>query len=490
MIDTTFQLSFDMGGEESGESLAANGTGVLLIGHASEIDSTFTEGLWTRSMNAAGQLSEIQLFGTQGKYWTRPNNGDLIQTSSNSFVYAGTEWEPGISNTPLVLWFDSVGQLFRKELYLDSMYHVKLQNGIHAPDSSLILYGSATRKGGSIFDVDRYLLKLDPMGNKVWSRTYGGDGDDHSLGTSLVCLHSGYVMCGSTTSFSGNETRDGWLLYTDVDGEIVNELIVGTEGNDGAISIALAPDSTSLYVVQQIDTLLAPGYAEQALRVMQIDSNGLPIWQQIIQDSLSRLPEGIQVLSDGNLLLYGSLGILPNYAAGYGWLAKFSSQGALLWERAIQHPDQGFTDPLFQINSIADVLEVSPQQLMLFGQTALRDGVGRNPWLLLVDEEGCLSDCDSLPDPFQGPYTSVQSVEISEIKVFPNPTKDHIIVAFPSSSLPATCQWWDLSGRLVKTVLLNQSETRISVADLPRGLYGVWLFNEAGERYRRKVMVE
>ena len=77
-------------------------------------------------------------------------------------------------------------------------------------DGSSTSYGA----GGS----DLWVLKLDVTGEFMWSKTYGGQGND--IGKDIIqTSDGGYIITGYTRSYSSGGDSDLWLIKTNANGE-------------------------------------------------------------------------------------------------------------------------------------------------------------------------------------------------------------------------------------------------------------------------------
>lgn len=94
-------------------------------------------------------------------------------------------------------------------------------------DSGFILTGYYTENYVSAEDLDLILLKLDPNGDTVWRRLYGGVNDDHGKGAYELAT-GGFMVTGTTESFLpggiGSENDDAktvpnhWVIRTNEKG--------------------------------------------------------------------------------------------------------------------------------------------------------------------------------------------------------------------------------------------------------------------------------
>ena len=87
---------------------------------------------------------------------------------------------------------------------------------IEDQDGNFMVAGYTRFPKGSWLQNDGYLLKLDPDGNKIWSRWYASEelSDDLDVDDKFKALKKsldgGYILVGETN-------RLGWMLKTDLD---------------------------------------------------------------------------------------------------------------------------------------------------------------------------------------------------------------------------------------------------------------------------------
>ena len=106
-------------------------------------------------------------------------------------------------------------------------------------DGGYLVIGSTFSYGAGDYDI--YLLKLDYLGDTLWSRTFGGPEADHGYDIS-VTPDNGLLLVGTTTSF-GAGNRDAYVIKTDSAGNELWSRTFGGSLSDEARSIANHPDS-------------------------------------------------------------------------------------------------------------------------------------------------------------------------------------------------------------------------------------------------------
>lgn len=135
----------------------------------------------------------------------------------------------------------------------------RLNSMIKMPDGSFILGGaSRSEKTGeksenSNGDIDYWIIKIDPLGNKIWDKTLGGGGagTPSSLLTKLLLIKDGNFLAGGYSYSSSSQVKsessrgnqDYWVLKMDAQGNRLWDKTLGAydseylydmaEGNEG-----------------------------------------------------------------------------------------------------------------------------------------------------------------------------------------------------------------------------------------------------------------
>jgi cell division septation protein DedD len=248
---------------------------------------------------------------------------------------------------------------------------------IQAGDGCYIIAGYTESYGAGGFDM--YLAKVDPDGNLLWNRTYGGSQDD---GANCIVQASdgGYIIAGYTNS--GVQSQSAWLVKIDSSGQVQwNRTVSGIEVNsiictsDGGYVLAtkyfagfelVKLDSSCQ--VQWNQTYIGPdnSAAESAI---QTNDGGYAIagWENVSQTSTSaRL---IKTDSSGNVQwdqTYAGLGafaLIQTSSGGYAltgdraFLIITNSSGHVQWNRnydALSEDNLHFTRTYYIAESISN----------------------------------------------------------------------------------------------------------------------------------------
>ncbi len=130
---------------------------------------------------------------------------------------------------------------------------------------------------------------------------------------------------------------------------------------------------------------------------------------------------------------------------------------------------RGWTDVGAVTSYTATGLSLTPGQTYYWGVRA-RNGanlVGPSAW-----SNGILYD----PNPLAfSPSFSGEASRPVGLRLYPNPARETLVLEIPDS-LPASEGYLiDAAGRVIQAFSVERPQQRLSVAALPRGLYGVWI---------------
>ena len=111
-------------------------------------------------------------------------------------------------------------------------------------DNGYIIVGETNSYGSGGYDV--YLVKIDSLGNLQWTRTIGGPSDDH--GRAILPTNQGFVIAGATASF-GSGGYDVYVIKTDRLGNLSN-CTTGCIVNTGGSSTNVASSTSSGHITR------------------------------------------------------------------------------------------------------------------------------------------------------------------------------------------------------------------------------------------------
>lgn len=157
-------------------------------------------------------------------------------------------------------------------------------------------------------DEDIYLVKLDNIGNTIWTRTYGGIKEDEAR--SIVRFADSLYAMAANTKSKGDTLGDGWLLCLNKDGDTLwSRTSLFADTADALYDVSDDSVNQRILVCGKVDggpvfeeDMLAIGYDYDGIELSRLNSKVLGIERY----------NGIAVRPDG---YYGTLG----YTSNQGW---------------------------------------------------------------------------------------------------------------------------------------------------------------------------
>ena len=168
------------------------------------------------------------------------------ETQDNGFIIAGysniNHYDSTRHRDVIIVKTDSVGNEQWREFY----------GGINDDQGSFVkqdadgnfFISGTTHSYGTAAGSNMYLIKLNGLGDSLWTQTYGGSLDETATGL-WPTNDGGCIMVGSTVSFTSGD-QDGYMVKTDSDG---NELWTKEYGGLG------------IQVIQSVQQTADGGYA-------------------------------------------------------------------------------------------------------------------------------------------------------------------------------------------------------------------------------------
>ncbi len=200
--------------------------------------------------------------------------------------------------------------------------------------------------GNHSFYFDAWLLRLDATGNVIWKKCYGGTGSDSAYAI-LPTPDKGFIVAGSSTSNNGDlnanfGASDAWVFKIDSLGNLLWQKNYGGNGDEAFKSVTLNNDGTYTFVGYSSSTNIsgAANSGKNDLWVVKTDLNGQVIWSKLFGGSADEQGFSVAATPDGNNLISGytesNNGIVSgNHGAADTWLLKADPSGNLIWQKCI-----------------------------------------------------------------------------------------------------------------------------------------------------------
>lgn len=333
------------------------------------------------------------VFATYSKYFTSDSifapisnplelpNGDVFMvgaTINTDQVWRGT-----------VLKLDAKGELLWAKNYGGGVYD-RFIGAALSPDGYLYAMGDTRSYGSGLNDM--LITKLDLDGNEVWTRVFGGPGDDAARAI-CVTQNNDVVVMGGVTGMGGGSVNIGFLRL-DANGTLKHHKLHASPNHENTYFIKEWANNRILVLGHHFPT----GTNADVL-VMEIDSTGEPIWRKNYDSGEWDRFLGTNWISEDKDIY---MAVRPG---GMGWfdpvdigLMKLDSVGNLQF--AVRYPLSGNeTNGSLLKNDNGFSLIVNT---IHFGAYA--------PYMLYVDEQGVPLQANRQNDNYQG---LMQSIAVS-----------------------------------------------------------------------------
>ncbi|HBV97980.1 MAG TPA: hypothetical protein DEF36_13170 [Desulfotomaculum sp.] len=219
---------------------------------------------------------------------------------------------------------------------------------------------------------DITIIRVDSSGNKIWGETLGGERDEY-----LSCIEKtpdgGFLIAGSSNSFSGGNDYDVYLVKLNVSGENVWEKTYGGKGDEKGYATVQSNDGDCLVVGSSYSA--TSGNIDD-VNMAKTDSSGSIAWKKTFGSSGPDNIKTVQRTDDGGLIMIGTTGSFPGWENI--WLIKVDASGEKTWEKVFgsDNHDYGIS-----------VKEASDGGFIVFGDTR-PFGEGSSALLIRADSHG------------------------------------------------------------------------------------------------------
>ena len=168
---------------------------------------------------------------------------------------------------------------------------------------------------------DAYLVKIDSDGNQEWSKTYGSSGED--IGWSAVETIDGYMVVGSGFNIANNST-DVYLFKVDFNGnELWGNKFFGTTAFDEGQKIVSTDDGN--YAIT--------GSVDQDAYLLKVTPGGSEIWSTTYGGALGTVGQDVLSTTNGDLVVTGAIEV--NDSNVNAFLLRYDVNGTKVWDKTI-----------------------------------------------------------------------------------------------------------------------------------------------------------
>jgi len=345
--DTVWTKIYGEDHHELGECIIPTSDGCFLIAGSNHSTTFGGYDYYLMKIDQNGDSLWTRHFGTidteRGAWAVEKSDGGFMMIGSFDIYAPNTPRDIFIVNT------DSLGYLTSTRMYggSDDDFANKI---VETSDGNFMILGNTDSFG--IGNLDIWLIKVNQLGDTLWTSTIGTSGDEYAYGLESTA-DGGYII-GGVQNTSGTQAEDACLIKTDSLGNPEWIKSYGYEHNDRVHDIAPLPDGGYIavgYMTHSIPTMrdfyvlktdaygdtlwtrnygnaredwaysvninnsghyIVAGMSENGfypdtakILVLCLDSNGDTVWTKNICNGLRTLPKSIIQTSDNGYILTG-----------------------------------------------------------------------------------------------------------------------------------------------------------------------------------------
>ena len=219
---------------------------------------------------------------------------------------------------------------------------------------------------------DVYLVRTTCDGDTLWTRRYGGPGNDGARALRQT-LDGGFIVAGTTASY-GAGLSDVYLLRLTASGDTLWTRAFGGAAGDYGRAVVEVPGGG--FAVAGITGSFGAGSSDAYL--LRTDAYGELLWSHTYGTSQADEGRALQALRDGGFIVAGS-----SWSAGGSWsdalLIRTNAQGDTVWMRTYGGADQDW------LNAVTLTRDGG---IIAAGQSWLPQAANPDIYLLKVDNYG------------------------------------------------------------------------------------------------------
>lgn len=269
---------------------------------------------------------------------------------------------------------NGISQIKFYKIYTNNGYDFG-QGVVQLEDSSYVVTGSSSsfQEGAS----QAYLLKIDSLGEYLWSHDYGGNESDGGRRV-LYKKEVGFYIAGYTNSI-GNGGFDAYLVKTDESGNFLWEKSYGEEGWE-KINDAVMLADTGIMMVGQTNSG-TPG--NDNFYIVRTNQEGDTLWTKNFGTSENDFATSIKVLNDSICIIGGQM-YNEDSLLMKAYLMSVKINGEIQWEHYFGNDGEYLINDLCivgnEINAVGNTTDTLTGEVDAYVQVATTDGVYINQY--------------------------------------------------------------------------------------------------------------
>lgn len=401
----------------------------------------------------------------------------IIQMSDTTFLLAGriidyvAYRDSNFSRDVFLVKINSQGDtLWTKTISLGHGDEL-ISNLIKTLDGGYAIYGQVCNQ--TVTDCDNFLIKLDSIGNFLFSKKYSFNSTSFEQPRGIIELEdSNIYLFGNTQN---TPIEEAYLIKVNYLGEILWQKRYGLDGfRRLGISINKYKNGLILNIVR------ATNIQDSAdPLIIKIDTSGNIISQRTYGEFKSDEFYTLLIQNDNTIIAVGATRSFNSVEYVKGWIVKINELGDTIWQKIYSYENISQLDDR---NTILYDIKPNGNGFISIGYAYNKTATltTQDVWLLKLDSLGCL---------YENCITPTGIVEVKnkqELIIYPNPANNNFKFAYSTNI--KSYKLIDYTGRVI--IQGEYSDNGVNIELLPSGIYMVLVELENNKIAYAKLLKE
>jgi len=427
--------------KDSREVLPTPDGGYIIAGMTNNADITDCD-LYVMKTDYAGEFVWGKIYGG-----AKPDYAyGIIETGDgNYFVIGYSQSFGGGDMDAYLLKIDPLGNVIWEKTYIGFGYD-EGREIIKTQDGNFVIVGSTN---SNLSSQDAFLMKIDLTGAVIWIKYYGGNAVE--FGNSVQeCPDGGLILTGQT--FSYGQGGDAFLVRTNANGDTLWTKHFGGALADEGVSVIANNDNTFALAIRD-----SCNGKDVDIRIIKTDGTGAITWSKLYSGAQKDTPKKLRATNDGGYIV-GAISRSFGWINPDIWILKLNSSGDTTWSRHFGSSDH---------EHCHDIKQSSDGGYLVAGHSR-SFSPSRKIMFLKLNSDGLVS-------------IEEQTHAYLNFNIYPNPCSDGMITINVEKNILCKIKIFNALGQVVflETELLKPDEPKIiELKNKQPGLYFISMESE------------
>jgi len=429
-------------------------------------DSSFIVAGTSGSWGGSSQIFLMSVDSVGNYKWSKQYGGEeseegrrVLYNKDLGLYVAGTSNSYGQGDFDAYLFRTDKNGVFQwHKTYGLPTHWEKVNDAVMTADSGMVMVGERMALSGG--NVDWYLLRTDKNGDTLWTKSWGGSGEDRA---NAIIEKDGNYWIGGEAYIAQNDIVRGIILRINDNGEIIS----GDTLNDLNRKYAITSLSKGL------DRIYFCGYRELSSGVFDaytgsIDFNGNLISHYTVANNANQdIFDQIIYQPYSNLVLISYRSKNPGtFQDDFDNFFAFHDPDNIFWLNNFRSMNNEGRDITNQMITTVEGGILAVGYNTHTGLANFSVNGGSNVFLFKINAQNQFPETQNIFDLNQ--LVSANQKEMQTVKVYPNPTKDFLTIE--TDLAVSQLALFDLKGQLLLSREIYGFE-KLDLSQLSSGIY-------------------